>query len=250
MAVECFDTEGNVLPICFRTNESQTKRAVPRDANLLRTYIYVEEGMQVNETIWPYIQLASNDIGYSNYHEWFQAITLPAEHPYLAKLPDGTADTIEVDASGNVELVARVTQNSLTSWTGSGANYFICSISPNRADNSVLCSGGVKTLGSPEQGDIFVGTALAIVAYQPREGDTTAALNAKGLVFYYKLVTPKRYPLGKINLPALPESVSNIWTDAEITPRTTIEYTKDVNIAYDKLANAIVASVGGEANVS
>ena len=35
---------------------------------------------------------------------------LPAEHPYLAKLPDGTADEIVVDEEGNVELVARVSK--------------------------------------------------------------------------------------------------------------------------------------------
>lgn len=36
------------------------------------------------------------------------AFALPQEHPYLAKLPDGTADEITVDRDGNVELVARV----------------------------------------------------------------------------------------------------------------------------------------------
>lgn len=53
----------------------------------------------------------------------------------------------------------------------------------------------------------------------------------------------KTIPLGKIELPALPESNSNVWTDAEITPRTTIEYAKDVNIAIARIEDAI-ASIG------
>lgn len=48
-------------------------------------------------------------------------------------------------------------------------------------------------------------------------------------------------PLGKIELPALPESVSNVWTDAEITPKTTIEYTRDVNIVVANLESAIAS---------
>lgn len=42
------------------------------------------------------------------------------------------------------------------------------------------------------------------------------------------------------------DSIINLWTDAEVTPNTSIKYTRDINIAFDKLANAIVASVGGE----
>lgn len=48
-------------------------------------------------------------------------------------------------------------------------------------------------------------------------------------------------PLGKIELPALPESVSNVWTDAEVTPRTGIGYTRDVNIVVANLESAIAS---------
>ena len=51
---------------------------------------------------------------YKPYASQSQAFTLPEEHPYLAKLPDGTADEIVVDEEGNVELVARVARRALT----------------------------------------------------------------------------------------------------------------------------------------
>lgn len=182
---------------------------------------------------------------YSPFNETSTSFTLPSEHPYLAKLPDGTADEIVVDREGNVELVARMTRNTLTSWAGTAAGYFTCAISPSRANNSVLCTGGVKLTGQVEQGDVFVGAALGIVGYQPREGDTTDALNAKGLLLYYKLVTPNRYPLGKIEMPKAQDSIVNAWTDAEVTPRTGIEYTRDVNIVVANLESAIASITQG-----
>ena len=61
--------------------------------------------------------------GYHDYHPYTSAtlqITLPAEHPYLAALPDGTHDEIVIDKDGNASLVARVgktTDNDINSST-------------------------------------------------------------------------------------------------------------------------------------
>lgn len=219
------------------------KAKVPEKVTLQRVYIGVGANITVNETIRPYIYFEDDD-EFTEYTSQERAFTLPVEHPYLAKLPDGTADEIKVDRDGNVELVARVIRNTLTSWSNT-ANYFICIISPKRANNSVLCTGGVKTSGKQAPGDIFVGAALDRVAYLPREGDTLAALNAKGLVFYYKLVTPNRYPLGKIEMPKVQDGVINAWTDAEVTPKTGIEYTRDVNIVVSNLEKAIASITEG-----
>lgn len=56
------------------------------------------------------IQLERDSVAtdYKPYTSQTLTFALPAEHPYLAKLPDGTADEIVVDGDGNVELVARV----------------------------------------------------------------------------------------------------------------------------------------------
>ena len=50
-----------------------------------------------------------------------------------------------------------------------------------------------------------------------------------------------RYPLGKIELPKAQDSVVNVWTDAEITPSTGIEYVRDVNIVVSNLESAIAS---------
>lgn len=44
---------------------------------------------------------------------------------------------------------------------------------------------------------------------------------------------------------AVSESVSNAWTDAEITPTTSIEYIRDVNIVVGNLEKAIASITEG-----
>ena len=128
--------------------------------------------------------------------------TLPSEHPYLAKLPDGTADEITVDRDGNVELVARVGKSTAAVSDGVGGDI------------------GTDALSS------------------------TGAI-ADGAVVYYKLATPVTYQLGEVTVPRLPESTSNVWTDAEVTPRTGIEYTRDVNIVVANIESAIASITEG-----
>ena len=214
------------------------------------------------------LELSDNVTEYTPYISAEQAITLPQEHPYLAKLPDGTADEIKVDRDGNVELVARVSKatidaSRLQRW-GKGKAHYNFPLDGRYSTGNYYISGKdvfSKSFKGVTASEIYrgdtVGISVGSSSAHENQCDTVLYLgdgvdvsSIDGTSFYYPLMTEKRYSLGKINLPALPESVSNIWTDAEITPRTTIEYTKDVNIAYDKLANAIVASVGGEANVS
>lgn len=144
--------------------------------------------------------------GYHDYRPYTSAslpITLPDEHPYLAKLPDGTADTIDVDKDGNVKLVARVGKTETASTDG------------------VSATVGTDALSS------------------------TGAIT-DGATVYYKLATPITYSLGKLNIPSLPETISNVWTDAEVTTNMNMTYKRDINIAFDNLVQAVVAAAAGE----
>ena len=62
---------------------------------------------------------------------------------------------------------------------------------------------------------------------------------------YMPTLEPKEYDLGRIDLLAIPESVSNVWVDAEVTPNVTIEYTRDVNIVMANLESAIASITEG-----
>lgn len=203
---------------------------------------------------------------YKPYTEQSIAFTLPAEHPYLAKLPDGTADTIEVDQEGNVELVARVGK---VVFDGSQAFY-------------ELQDGDIKTyyetsnpigtgaLDAAQWGGLFdrfetgnpYSQQSAICAYsfanlngvifrmRPRETFANAAafvdwLKSNPVTSYYADTEPKTYQLGKIDMPKTQDSIVNVWTDAEVTPNTGIEYVRDVNIVVSHLESAIASITEG-----
>lgn len=51
----------------------------------------------------------------------------------------------------------------------------------------------------------------------------------------YLGVEPQTIPLGKVELPALPDSTSNVWNNGNIPANVYIQYLKDVNIAYADL---------------
>ena len=71
-------------------------------------------------------------------------------------------------------------------------------------------------------------------------------LTAMNLTIFYQLAEPQTIPLGKVELPALPEATSNVWNDGNIPANVYVQYLKDVNIAFadleSKLTQAVVAA--------
>lgn len=61
----------------------------------------------------------------------------------------------------------------------------------------------------------------------------------------YLAVEPTRYSLGKIEMPKAQDSIVNAWTDAEVTPNTSISYVRDVNIVVANLESAIASITEG-----
>ena len=199
------------------------------------------------------VYVASTPTTYAPHASTSLPITLPAEHPYLAKLPDGTADEIKVDKDGNVSLVARVgidrdvrkietftqgkyynLKTTVKAFASPDAHYSggeMCSAIPSR-NTSPNKEGIYRTWTGVYVRDTSGRTMEEIQAEIDKNAPLTIAVKIPETV----------YPLGKVTVPSLPDSISNVWTDAEVTPRTAIQYTKDVNIAYDKLASAVAAT--------
>lgn len=190
------------------------------------------------------------------------AFTLPEEHPYLAKLQDGTADEIVVDEAGNVELVARVSKaiidaSKLLDWGKGKALYVFPKDGRYRPQGgyngtSVVC----EKLEAKNGRDIYKGAEVGISVGSSianllncttvlRLGDGVDVSSIDGASFYYPLMTETRYPLGKIEMPKAQDSIINVWTDAEVTPNTGIEYVRDVNIVVANLESAIASITEG-----
>lgn len=142
--------------------------------------------------------------GYHDYRPYTSTtlpITLPAEHLYLAKLPDGTADEIVIDKDGNASLVAMVGKTETA------------------ATDDIIATVGTDALSS------------------------TGAF-ADGATVYYKLATPITYPLGKLGIPSLPETISNVWIEADLTPNCSMTYKQDVNVIIADITAQIAALKG------
>lgn len=174
---------------------------------------------------------------------------LPTEHPYLAKLPDGTADTIEVDKDGNVTLVARVgkavaTKANVTVYNDASgaANYANIAFKTTGNNASLMCNNYIASKWTVNSGYVYCPSANGLIVRDNRFTSLDVALELLADTVIYVAIPETRYSLGKITVPSLPNSVSNVWTQAEAQGKTAIEYTKDVNIAYDKLASAIAAT--------
>lgn len=232
------------------------------------TSIKIKVGFGRPDSQYPYVShamlLASSrkDVSYAPYTSQTLTFTLPAEHPYLAKLPDGTADEIVVDEEGDVELVARVSKaiidaSQLLDWGKGKALYEFPKDGryyPQGGYNgtSVVC----EKLEAKNGSDIYRGAEVGISVGSSaantqncttvlRLGDGVDVSSIDGASFYYPLMTETRYPLGKIEMPKAQDSIVNAWTDAEVTPNTGIEYVRDVNIVVANLESAIASITEG-----
>ena len=201
------------------------------------------------------IQLERNSAatGYAPHTSQTLAFTLPAEHPYLAKLPNGTADEIVVDREGNVELVARVSKVipkdidtlKFGAGTDTDAPYVSFLVGGIASKTGILCNSYQTSTWTNKSGYIYCPNGSDIVI---RDARFTSEEQAKELldgVVVYVAVQETRYPLGKIEVPKAQDSIINVWTDAEITPRTGIEYVRDVNIVVSNLESAIASITEG-----
>ena len=178
---------------------------------------------------------------------------LPAEHPYLAKLPDGTADEIVADEEGNIELVARVSKvtpkDSDRLDFGAGTDtvvpYVSFPVSGITNKMGILCNSYQTSYWINKSGYIYCPNGLDIAIRDSRFTSKEKAIELLNGVVVYIAVEPTRYSLGKIEMPKAQDSIVNAWTDAEVTPSTGIGYVRDVNIVVANLESAIASITEG-----
>ena len=233
-------------------------KTVPNDAATFRCFIRVMAGASVNKTIYPAIYLQSLS-DYKPYTEQSITFTLPAEHPYLAKLPDGTADEIVVDEEGNVELVARVgvdknvrevgdfSQGKWYALRTSIVPYTSASVPSSIYERHVLCNAlPYKNAVASGEGIYRTWNGIYVKDTSGRTKEEIQAEVDKNAPLTVVAAMPEtRYPLGKIDMPKAQDSIVNVWTDAEVTPSTGIRYVRDVNIVVGNLESAIASITEG-----
>ena len=257
-------------------NNIKNGETLQNDAVTWRSFFYVEPGNTVDDVLYPYVTIGKDD-GYAPYTSSTLPITLPAEHPYLAALPDGTHDEIVIDKDGNATLVARVVRITLSEFAHSPLNecidiYEIANVNnrvsgfrltnfSNPNTRSVVCSELPSLHDSWNTAKIGVDWIDGLICRYSWDvlgivdGDSISvrieklkeyAQNKVDAQLYYPINTTVTYQLGKLDIPSLPETISNVWTDAELTTNMSMTYKRDINVAFDNLVQAVVASAAGE----
>lgn len=239
------------------------------------TSVKIKVGFGHPDSQYPYVSHAmllassSKDVSYAPHTPQTLTFTLPSEHPYLAKLPDGTADEIVVDGDGNVELVARVARRELTTCSSmsdsasqSGEdgtmNYILVveGAEDAKVANAAACictrfkdGGTTKNANTIRRGAgnglCYIYTSNAAIIGDGTTQHVTEWLAANPTEILYEVAEPTHYSLGRIDMPKTQDSIVNVWTDAEVTPNTGIGYVRDVNIVVSHLESAIASITEG-----
>ena len=163
----------------------------------------------------------------------------------LLSIPNGVRDEVVIDAEGNVSLIKRVAKYVVPEnvYAQNESNNFGVQLELNAVDSNYLhkqlCPENAKYNSKINWMTIW------------KEGNSWANLQEFkqwfiGTEFYYGTKNPETIPLGKVELPALPEATSNVWNDGNIPANVYVQYLKDVNIAFadleSKLTQAVVAA--------
>lgn len=189
------------------------------------------------------VQTASGE--FVPYSCWQHAFKLPAEHPYLAKLPNGIADKIVVDSEGNVELVARVMKTILDGSIAfidvnyEGIETYYETVRPIGSGVLPLRQWGGLFDRFPTGNPYVQHSGACAYAFANLNGtffrirpseifgssaDFNDWIKNNPVTSYATCTNPTRYLLGKIEMPAAPDSIINVWTDAELPTQSTVNY--------------------------
>ena len=169
-------------------------------------------------------------------------ITLPAEHPYLAALPDGTRDEIVIDKDGNATLVARVgrdtdvrevTDVSVGQYFGLKTTLPSFASADALTSGSALCSAMQSLVGSYGVYRTWNGVYIKYSGQEDKD-QLQSVFAAAVPMTVFAPIPETRYPLGKLDIPALPDTVSNVWVESNIATMVRMMYKRDINTLLDR----------------
>ena len=181
----------------------------------------------------------------------------------LNSLPDGTCDELTIDATGAVTLTKRVGDVSVAS--GTALTYVNAD---NHRFNATIPSGAGTTdyengysdklpvrmnLGASPMGVIHSTAAYMVsfyangTIYSSSDAAKTAIQSVLPTRLLYPLAAPETISLTPVTLPTLPAPNITVYNDSDVPSDITLEYERDVTIAFDKLQAQVSATTVREA---
>lgn len=177
----------------------------------------------------------------------------------LQWMPKTYKDELAIDYEGNVSLTKRVFSAHIdereTLWLGNTDNYQYFNYTPKTVrpiDGSrAIRSNRFYKIGREPWNFYIAGGINAAFFFTFPLGTFANVDELKEWLVKnpidvdYLGAETQTIQLGKIEMPTLTESTSDVWTDAEVTPNTSIEYVRDVNIVVANLESAIASITEG-----
>ena len=189
-------------------------------------------------------------------------ISLPSEHPYLASLPDGTCDEVEVDETGHAVLTARVSRVAIDDFSGFDSNSAFGDIPikimytllndarPNDTNALAVRARRSEVNYFKSEYTSLVdsyGNVVMILPPDIESFDVAKAVLGAGSFVYYPSATSTAYDLGYVDMPLQQDRYCNFWVDtgAEETDSICpleVTYERDVNIVIEDLEKHLSSS--------
>lgn len=257
-ATQALDRTTALTPL-YSFNDSAVSEVVTYDQSfyIKNYYIRVPAGETVDTTIYFQLETGTEATEYSP-PLGYTDTTINLQGNFLASLPNGAKDTIDIDASGNIVLTKRVGKvvydgSDDETWvrvpTVSGDPYY--RFYTNAEDYNLQATGNSQvaqnilsdrlpivsatdtyneTEGlSSKNYDSDTGTGFII--YTPQQTATVSGfrtwLTQYPVTTYYQLAEPYTVNLGKINPITLPEATSNVWAVTDLPTTVTVNYTSE-----------------------
>ena len=182
------------------------------------------------------IEVGSKATAYEPHKSKSTAIDLKGNE--LCSIPNGVKDEVVIDADGNVSLVKRVAKYVVPEnvYAQDEANNFGVKLNLNAVDNKYL-----HEQLCPENSS-YSPSLNWLVVY--KRGNSWANLQEFkqwliGTEFYYGTKNPETIPLGKVELPALPEATSNILKNGNNQKDEGETNVPDANIVIGRLEDKL-----------
>lgn len=230
---------------------------------ILHSRICVKSGATVNATVYPFLVIGSDSFDANPAYSSTTTLTLvdsEGNSHELRSLPDGTKDELVINADGSGTLVENCPAKKLKdfSWfvsnSGSSSYFYQAALHAkanapiNMVSNAFPTASASITTSNTVEGiatTVAKGDQLRIRYGAEKTADAFASSLSDDAIVVYAAAIPATYHIPAINMPALPDLVSNCWlsaTDASgaaIPCEIGIEYRRDINKVIEDIETAI-----------
>lgn len=227
---------------------------VDKDTSYGAAYFYVLKGIQVDAIVGVQLEVGSAATPYAP-HVPRVSTAIDLQGHELRSLPNGVRDEVVVDREGNASLVQRVgftevePSSVLSVWAhANGTQRSTIKLAPpiGGSGQRIVSSHYRGASSASETGYIYPlsdGNAAIIDNRFTDYATAQRIIGEERPTIAYQLAEPQTIPLGKVSVPALPESTSNVWNADAIQTEVSSTYVRDVNIAFSKLESKLTQAV-------